>query len=142
MSSARWHVRKVPEAEVTGAISYAAILPLHRRLGAVSFCSLLESSVEAALLLALECRDPTVQLPKLYVVAINELLGLLSRRLLVSANDVDATLDMPVLAQNVGAVFLHGPSPCKVLAEDKNAKASVRFRTRGPILVMDGECSQ
>ena len=51
-----------------------------------------------ALLLALECRDPTVQLPKLYVVAVNELLGLFFCRLIVGANDIDATLYMPVRA--------------------------------------------
>jgi hypothetical protein len=43
--------------------------------------------------------DPVVQLPKLYVVAVSELLGLFFCRLIVGANEIDATLNMPVLAQ-------------------------------------------
>jgi hypothetical protein len=40
--------------------------------------------------------DPPIQLPKLYVLAINELLGFFLGRLIVGANEVDAMLYVPV----------------------------------------------
>jgi hypothetical protein len=55
--------------------------------------------------------DPPIQLPKLYVVAINKLLGFFFGRLIVGASNIDAIPDMPVRAQNIRAVLLHGLSP-------------------------------
>jgi hypothetical protein len=46
----------------------------------------------------LEFCDPPIQLPKLYVVAINKLLGFFFGRLIVGAYDVDAMLYVPVRA--------------------------------------------
>jgi hypothetical protein len=42
--------------------------------------------------------DQPIPLPKLYVLAINKLLGFLFGRLIVGANKIDAMLNMPVRA--------------------------------------------
>jgi hypothetical protein len=47
--------------------------------------------------------DLPIQLPKLHVIAINELLGFFFGGLIVGANNIDAILNMPVRAQWAGA---------------------------------------
>ena len=58
-----------------------------------------------------ECLDVSIQLPKLNVVTINELLGELDSFGIIVALQIDTTLDVAVWTNDVGAVILHFLSP-------------------------------
>jgi hypothetical protein len=54
-----------------------------------------------------ECLDLPIQLPKLNVVAINELLGELDSFDIIGALQIDTILDVAVWKHDVGAVIPH-----------------------------------
>jgi hypothetical protein len=59
---------------------------------------------EAALLrLPVKASDLTVALPKLYVMTIDELLGVFCRGLIVRAHKLDCSEEMPVTADNINS---------------------------------------
>ena len=64
--------------------------------------------------------DPAIQLPKLYVMAVHVLLGAVFGFFIVRATKLESCLDMAIWPNGVGAVFLHGPPPCKVLTQGSN----------------------
>jgi hypothetical protein len=62
---------------------------------------------EAALLLAIECRDLPAFLPQLHGVAVNEPLGKPDGFTIVGREDRDAVSDVAVVANEVGVVADH-----------------------------------
>jgi hypothetical protein len=77
--------------------------------------------------------DTTVTLPKLYIVAVNELLGIFFRRVIVWADQLDCPKKATVYADNVSAVLCHLRHPCRrkflPVIVHKKRNASARSRT-------------
>jgi hypothetical protein len=77
---------------------------------------------EAALMRCFKLCDPAIHLPKLYVMAVHVLFGAVLGFFILRATKLESRLDMAIRPSDVGAVFLHGPPPCKVLTQGFNAR--------------------
>jgi hypothetical protein len=75
----------------------------------------------------LKLRDLTVALPKLYVMTIDESLGVFCRGLIVRAHKLDCSEEMPVTADNIRPF---AASAHRHFTEHRRSFLSVRFPTR------------
>ena len=63
----------------------------------------------------LECLDPSIQLPEFNVVTVYKLFGLLDRRSFVLTVEVNATKDVTIRTDDIGAIALHRNGLCRRL---------------------------
>jgi hypothetical protein len=80
----------------------------------------------------LERRNSAIMLPKLYIVPLDELLGIFHRGLIVGAHKSNCSADKTVFVHDVSSVLGHiGVTP-KSLSDHINPEPSVRFRILKP----------
>src|SRR5882672_7647559 len=76
----------------------------------------------------LERRNSAIMLPKLYIVTLDELLGIFQRGLIVGAHKSNCSADKTVFVHDVSSILGHiGVTP-KVTTDHINPGTSVRFR--------------
>jgi hypothetical protein len=78
--------------------------------------------------LVLERRNSALMLPKLYVVTIDELLGVFHRGLIVGAHWSNCSADKTVFVHDVSSILGHNWRHPKISADHINPEPSVRFR--------------
>jgi hypothetical protein len=87
-----------------------------------------------ASLLGIERRNLPATLPKLNVVAVNELPSVSFCALIVGRYEFDGPTDMAIVVQNVRPVFGHfRPPHARQFIDHRKSFWSVRFRTRNQI---------
>jgi hypothetical protein len=65
------------------------------------------AGTDSLLRLALKCLDFASKLPKLYVVAVNQLRSVLFRRVVIIAEEINRSDKMAVITNNVRSIFGH-----------------------------------